>query len=88
MVGFLKSIWDDLKAFRRGETRVAPRGSRGHTHARKNEPLHRQPGSHIKSGGTGTAHIRPSRVYRAADDKWYAVDPSTGAVATSPLPQE
>jgi hypothetical protein len=37
-VNILRVLWEDLKAFRRGERRIAPRSQhRGRVYARKNE---------------------------------------------------
>lgn len=33
-MGYLRTFWEDVKARRRGETRVAPRGTRGRVYAK------------------------------------------------------
>ena len=36
MNAWLRSFWEDVKAYRRGERRVAPRGARGRIYVKKN----------------------------------------------------
>ena len=63
-MNFFKALWEDYKARRRGETRVAPRDSRGRVYTR----------------AKAIGEIRVSRVYRAKEDRWYLVNPNTGAL--------
>lgn len=62
---YLKTYWDDLKAWRRGETRIAPRGVTGRIYARKRGD----------SDGLAPVHtagdcIISAKVYRAATGRW------------------
>ncbi len=52
-------IWEDFKAKRRGEHRIAPRGERGRVYA-KNEP-DPQPGHHVRARGKATLHMKVTR---------------------------
>lgn len=63
-IEMLRILWEDVKAWWRGERRVAPRNVRGRVYARRDE-----------SGGTMSAKARLKgrmslRVYRAARDVW------------------
>lgn len=37
---WLLSFWEDAKAYRRGQTRIAPRGARGRIYAQKADGSH------------------------------------------------
>lgn len=62
-----KTYWEDFKAWRRGEVRVAPRGTTGRIYARK-DGLESSPSS-MESKTQGDCIIR-ARVYRAATGIW------------------
>lgn len=67
---WLREIREDVKAGRRGETRVAPRGISGRVYAGPNEGLPPV----IGTKGTARMVIKPSRVWSDADKKWYSVE--------------
>ena len=55
-MGFWQSLWEDFKAWRRGERRVAPREQTGRVYERNDEP---------SSGGAHKASARATAVCRA-----------------------
>ncbi len=70
-MNLLKSLWQDLKAGRRGERRVVPRGVRGRIYARK-DGSGGNPGL-MRASSRPKATIK-RRVYRAATGRWEDVD--------------
>ena len=73
----IEYLIDRFKAWFRGEKRVAPKGARGRVYKRKagGGDL-----STVEARSFGAAVIVPSRVYRAAEDRWYTYNPETGGL--------
>jgi hypothetical protein len=64
---YLKTVWEDAKAYRRGEVRVAPRGVTGRVYARK-DGQDSSPGSiELQASSVGTIS---AKVYRARTGTW------------------
>ncbi len=70
-MNLLKSLWQDFKAGRRGERRVAPRGVRGRIYARK-DGSDGNPGR-MRASAKPKASIK-RRVYRQATGQWEDLD--------------
>ena len=68
----LQELIEWFAALRRGEKRIAPASVRGRVYERPEG----------RSAGTARSKLKatlaPSRVYRAAEDAWYRVNPATG----------
>ncbi len=71
----IEYLIDRVKAWWRGEKRIAPRSARGRVYARTSGPGDL---GTIAATGKATASIVPSRVYRKAEDRWYKYNPETG----------
>ena len=69
---FLRILWEDLKAARRGERRIAPRGARGRVYEKK-DATGKASGYKIAAKATPVARIVPSRVWSDAEQRWYSV---------------
>lgn len=70
---------EDQKARKRGEVRVAPKGTRGRIYERQtNEP---SSPTTLTAKGEPLASIS-ARVYRAAEDKWYDLGKISNAEVT------
>lgn len=63
---WLWELWQDVKAFRRGEKRVLPHGSRGRVYERRDG---RRAGTTQVAKGLPKGTIS-ARVYRAATGEW------------------
>ena len=63
---WLRWLWEDFKAYRRGERRIAPRGARGRIYERKAGPQKRA-GWHEAKGGVKKIEVR-ARVLRASGE--------------------
>jgi hypothetical protein len=73
-MSFFKNVWEDLKAFRRGERRVAPHGVTGRVYAKRN-PEKNLAGGGQKVLAKTTITIKPSAVIDASGkrhtpDEW------------------
>ena len=68
----LQELIEWFAALRRGEKRIAPASVRGRVYERADGP------SAIAPRATLKATLAPTRVYRAAEDAWYRVNPATG----------
>jgi len=64
----LRELWDDFKAWRRGEHRIVPYGVKGRVYARKNDP------AGLIALGKFKGTIRLSGFYNAKEGKWYDID--------------
>lgn len=71
-----RELWEDFKAWRRGEKRIAPRGAKGRIYESKGQ---KAPPGPMKATVRLQGKITKMRVYRAQEDAWYVVDPVTGA---------
>lgn len=69
MIRKLLGVWN---AWLRGDVLVAPAGARGRVYERK------EGGPGVGARAVLKASLAPSRVYRAAEDAWYLVNPKTG----------
>jgi hypothetical protein len=77
-VNIFRVLWDDLKAFRRGERRIAPRSvHRGRVYARKDEDT---PGTHFATKRTPKATLR-MKITRADGTVEHVVVPATVKVS-------
>ena len=77
---WLKWLWEDAKAWRRGDRRIAPRGARGRIYRRKGAEG-RGPGKPpnvVIARPKPRVFIAPRRVYRAAEGRWHDIDNETG----------
>ena len=75
----LTILWEDFKAWRRAEKRVAPRGARGRIYAKKAPAaaaVPGRPGNVMAAGRAPTVRVAPRRVFRAGAGEWHAVAPS------------
>ncbi len=63
MFKFLRSVWEDCKAWRRGDRRIASRYSRGRIYERRNPDPESPSGIHrkVKAKGTATLHMEITR---------------------------
>lgn len=73
----IEYLIDRVKAWWRGEKRIAPRGARGRVYTRTSRQGDL---GAIQAQGRATASVVPSRIYRAAEDRWYKYNPETGAM--------
>jgi hypothetical protein len=64
-MSLIKNIWEDLKAFRRGERRVAPHGVTGRVYAKRN-PEKNLTGGGQRAVARATITIKPSAVIDAS----------------------
>lgn len=65
----IREIWEDLKAFRRGEKRIAPRGTTGRIYAKRN-PEKNLAGGGQKVVANATITIKPSAVVDAQGNRY------------------
>jgi len=54
---FFVSVWEDMKAWRRGDRRTGPRGGRGHIYERREPDLESPSGIKRKAKASGTASL-------------------------------
>lgn len=73
-MSFIRSLIDDFKALRRGEVRIAPRGTRGHVYRKIKPQGEQSPPNAIAARSKHTVTVTPRRVYSAAEDLWYSFD--------------
>lgn len=59
-MGYFKTMWEDFKAYRRDEVRVAPKGVRGRVYAEKDAPT--SPGHSVASKGKAELEMIVTRV--------------------------
>jgi hypothetical protein len=72
---FLKSVWEDYKARRRGERRIAPRGAKGRVYTKDSVPEESPNG--VKSAkGRATGQLT-MKITRANGDVETVVVPAT-----------
>lgn len=69
----IRRLLEALGAWRRNEVRKAPATARGRVYAKKDEA-----GGALPARTKLKAALAPTRVYRAAEDAWYRVNPETG----------
>lgn len=65
----MKGLVEQFKAWRRGDRRISPPGTRGRVYERSRP----EPGFVVTTEARGVATIRPTRIYRAATDTWEEV---------------
>lgn len=70
-MNILRELLEDFKAWRRGERRVAPYGTKGRIYARKGEP---QVSDIMSAAAKWKATLKVTGYYNAAEDRWYDVD--------------
>ena len=66
MIQRIKWLWEDFKAWRRGERRIAPHGATGRIYERKNGHDSKM----LKHAVTKPEVVISARVYRAATGQW------------------
>jgi len=73
----IEYLIDRVKAWWRGEKRIAPKSARGRVYTKKagGGDLGK-----VEARARATASVVPSRVYRAAEDRWYKYNPETGGL--------
>lgn len=71
VVPTLKELWDDFRAWRRGEKRVVPYGVHGRVYERK---IKDESIAGLLATGKFAAKIIPTGYYNAVTKLWYDID--------------
>ena len=69
----LLELWNDFKAWRRGEHRIAPYGTQGRVYSKK-IPLTIDNIPSLLASGKFKGSIAPTGLWRASEGRWYDIN--------------